>query len=324
MFGQVSNKRGRAGTQVGRRLAVRGAIFMSALLLCALTAPAGETNGLYGQVVEDRLVYHAVKGDYLIKIAGMHGVELDYLLKQNPPKGKYVQIGERFDIFRRTIVPAVIEDGLLVNIPDRTLYIFEDGKLKGHFPVGLGRPDWQTPTGAFSILYKQKDPTWFVPPSIQAEMKAAGQKVIETMPPMFHETNHPESVYRFRSHGCIRMKGADVWVLYQVVDVGVEGVITYLPVKLARTDSGKVYLEVHKDVYGMDGDPLAEAVELIEKNRLENDVDWEKVVDVVERSDGIAYDVTSETSFRTARILGPPEPRPSKERSTPGIGVLFR
>jgi len=315
---------------------------MSALLLCALTAPAGESNGLYGQVVEDRLVYHAVKGDYLIKIAGMHGVELDYLLKQNPPKGKYVQIGERFDIFRRTIVPAVIEDGLLVNIPDRTLYIFEDGELKGHFPVGLGRPDWQTPTGAFSILYKQKDPTWFVPPSIQAEMKAAGQKVIETMPPgpdnplgrwalktsipgiMFHETNHPESVYRFRSHGCIRMKGADVWVLYQVVDVGVEGVITYLPVKLARTDSGKVYLEVHKDVYGMDGDPLAEAVELIEKNRLENDVDWEKVVDVVERSDGIAYDVTSETSFRTARIIRPAGPQPSKERSTLGIGVLYQ
>jgi len=315
------------------------AFFVALSLSMAGTARSG---GLSGQVVEDRYVYHAVKGDYLLKIAGMHGVDLDYLLKQNPQQSKYVKIGERFVIDRRTIVPEVIDNGVLVNIPDRMLYIFEDGELKGHFPVGLGKPDWETPRGRFKIILKEKDPTWYVPKKIQAEMAASGEKVMETMPPgpdnplgrwalktsipgiLIHETSHPESVYRFRSHGCMRMKGVDAWIMYNVLDVGTEGVITYIPVKLAQTPEGRVFLEVQKDVYGLGGDPLMTAVGLIERNRLDGRVDWEKVAEVVDKKSGIATDVTSRTRVTTARRAAQPGGRFPAINPSHAVGVIYR
>jgi L,D-transpeptidase ErfK/SrfK len=234
-----------------------------------------------------------------------------------------------------------VDDGILVNIPDRTLYIFEAGRLKDHFPVGLGKPTWKTPTGDFKILNKMHNPTWYVPESIQKEMAAADQEVIEIMPPgpdnplgrwalktsipgiLLHETNHPESVYGFRSHGCIRMKGVDAWVLYEVLDVGDTGVIDYIPVKLARTTSGRVFLEVHKDAYGMGGDPLMEAVTLIEENRLDRRVDWEKVAEVATASNGRAYDVTAATKSRTARNDSQTGIHRPAAKSAPATGVQF-
>jgi len=313
--------------------------FLAVLSMSAAgTAWAG---GLSSKVVEDHYEYQAVKGDYLLKIAGMHGVDLDYLLKQNPPTSKYVRIGERFVIDRRTIVPDVIEDGVLVNIPDRTLYVFEGGKLKGHFPVGLGKPDWETPRGRFKIILKEKDPTWYVPKKIQAEMAASGEKVIETMPPgpdnplgrwalktsipgiLIHETTHPESVYRFRSHGCMRMKGVDAWIMYHILDVGTEGVITYIPVKLAQTSEGRIFLEVQKDVYGLSGDPMMTAVGLIERNRLDGRVDWEKVADVVEKKSGIATDVTSHARVTTARTSIQPGYHLPQAISSHAVGASY-
>jgi len=109
---------------------------------------------------------------------------------------------------------------------------------------------------------------------------------------LIHETIAPESVYRFRSHGCIRMRGDDVKGLFEAVSKGDTGDIIYRPVKLAMTDDGSVFLEVHRDTYKRAGNPLNTAAGYIIDSGLYDRVDWEKVSEVAAKKEGIARDIT--------------------------------
>ena len=53
-------------------------------------------------------------------------------------------------ITNRKIVPKVVENGIVVNIPGRMLYFFKNGALASFFPVGLGNREWKTPVGRLS------------------------------------------------------------------------------------------------------------------------------------------------------------------------------
>lgn len=313
-----------AGRTSDSPLAVRGALAAVVLVFLAAAFPsagsgdagshdgAAKLAGVYRDVVEDETTYTAVEGDTLLKIAGEFGVDLDYLLRLNPQKKKYLHPGDRFRIIKRTIIPAETDDGIILNIPDRMLYLFRDGALAVKFPAGLGKPGWRTPRGAFRIISKLRDPVWRVPPSIQREMAAQGERVRKVVPPgkdnplgrwalntslpgiLIHETIAPSSVYRFRSHGCVRMRGEDAERLFGLVDKGDTGSIIYRPVKLAVTVSGKIYLEVYSDVYGLSPEPMGEARRMIGSAALADKVDWAKVEEVVNLHEGIAQDVTKE------------------------------
>jgi len=209
-----------------------------------------------------------------------------------------------------------MQEGIVVNIPDRTLYYFQQGKLVRSLPVALGTATnnekylWQTPTGKFKITGKQEDPTWHVPPSIQAEMEEGGKEVIKSIPPgpdnplgkyaiktsipgiLIHSTTKPWSIYSFASHGCIRVYPAQMEEFFKVVKVNTPGEIIYRPVKLAVTEEGRVFLEVHQDVYSKSGGLAAEARKLVEKNQLSGRIDWSKFDSVVKQKHGIAEDIT--------------------------------
>lgn len=256
------------------------------------------------------MTYKAVKGDYLCKISGMHGVDCSRFLKENPRDPDKVHVGDTFRVTRRTIIPGAIADGIIINIPDRTLYLFRDGKLAAYYPVGVGKRTWQTPLGEFTVKSKRLKPTWRVPVSIQREMKRKGEPVKTVVLPgkdnplgefavgisiegvLIHSTIWPESIYGFRSHGCIRLKPADAEAFYDAVKVGDKGIIIYEPVKFARIENGRVFLEVHQDVYGKTGDLLAEAVRQVEESGLSGVVDSEKLRAVALAAEGVAADVT--------------------------------
>jgi len=287
-----------------------GIIFSPQFATAGETAKAGHVWRLYQDVITDELSYTAVKGDTLLGIAGMFGVDLSYLKAQNGLKGNMVHPGDSFRVTRLTIAPAEVYDGILINIPDLTLYLFRDGSLAAHYPVGLGKPDWQTPRGTFRVVDKRENPTWYVPVSIQREMDDKGEEVKTLVPPgpdnplgrwalktsmqgiLIHETIAPESVYRFQSHGCIRMRGDDVKRLFESVSKGDTGDIIYRPVKLAMTEDGSVYLEVHRDSYKRAGNPLNIAAGYIIDSGLYDKVDWEKVSEVAAKKEGIARDIT--------------------------------
>jgi L,D-transpeptidase ErfK/SrfK len=299
----------------------------------AITAPAPAsvvTNGGTEQesepypieVVSEKLVgtagaYTIIKGDTLRLVAAKLGVSRQHLSRMNKLDAKAtLQVGQQLRYNNRKIVPLRMREGIVVNIPDRTLYYFQQGKLVRSLPVALGTATknekyvWQTPTGKFRIIAKLEDPTWHVPPSIQAEMEEEGKEVVLSVPPgpdnplgkyavktsipgiLIHSTTKPWSIYSFASHGCIRVYPTQMEEFFKVVRVNTPGEIIYRPVKLAVTDEGRVFLEVHQDVYSKSSGLAAEAKKLVEKNQLSDRIDWSKFDSVVKHKLGIAEDIT--------------------------------
>ena len=227
-----------------------------------------------------------------------------------------LKVGQKLKFNNRKIIPQRMTNGIVINIPDRTLYYFKRGKLATSLPVALGVPkkgekyDWKTPTGKFKIIAKQKDPTWHIPLSIQSEMEEEGKDVITTIPPgpqnplgkyairtsipgiMIHSTTRPGSIYSFASHGCIRVYPEQMEKFFPLVNVNTPGEIIYRPVKLAVTENGRVFMEVHQDAYGTGTRLAATAKKMIEKQHLSSRVDWDKVESVIKQRAGIAEDVT--------------------------------
>ena len=262
-------------------------------------------------------MYTVVKADTIRIVAAKLGVTQQHLRRINALDAKgYLKVGQQLAYNNRKIIPQQLKDGILINIPDRTLYYFQHGVLVTALPVAVGSVIkneifmWQTPVGKFKITGKVKDPTWTIPPSIRTEMEENGKKVITSVPPgtenplgkyaiktsipgiLIHSTTKPSSIYSFSSHGCIRLSPDQMKEFYPQIKVNTRGEIVYKPVKLAVTDDGRVYLEVHNDIYKKSGGLVDEARKLVEKQRLSALVDWEKFKTVVQQKRGIAEDIS--------------------------------
>lgn len=261
-------------------------------------------------------VYTVRKGDTVELIGSRLGVSWKQIVRENglDPQ-KPLKKGATLRVNTRRIVPLVIEDGIIINIPDRTLYFFKAGQIDTMVPVALGMvprkdADWTTPLGKFTVLRKEKNPAWYVPKSIQAEMEAEGKPVETVVPPgpenplgryalktslagiLIHETIQPQSVYHFRSHGCIRMMPEHMEKFFERVEVNTPGELVYLPVKVALSHEGRVFLEAHGDFYKKIKDLRATAKAAIEASGLSDRVDWGKVEKVLKDREGIPRDVT--------------------------------
>jgi L,D-transpeptidase ErfK/SrfK len=284
------------------------------LLLLLLLFPSISSADI---IIGSEAVYHVVKGDSLELISARLGVDKKNIIKDNNiDVKKILSIGQELKVNTRKIVPKIIDNGIIINIPDRMLYYFKNSNLEAAFPVGLGMPSWRgltrwrTPTGHFKIIGKRKNPTWHVPESMQWKMKMEGKPVKTVVPPgpdnplgrfaidtsipriVIHETIWPTTVYQFRSHGCIRVLPENMEKFFKEVAINTAGELIYNPVKIAVSDKDKIFMEVHKDIYGKFKDLKAEAKRLIEERALADNVDWQKVDIILKEKSGIAEDIT--------------------------------
>lgn len=290
-------------------LNIRFSLTLVGFALCFLGFPhvcAGNT------MVGGKTVVSLGKKDTLAMIGARFGVDWQLLAKENGlTKRKIYRPGEQISINNLRIVPKRVEDGIIINVPDRMLYFFRNSEIVMSFPVGLGMPDeeWQTPIGSFRIVRKARNPTWFVPKSIQNEMRKKGQPVKTIVPPgkdnplgryalyttmegvLIHETIWPTTVYQWRSHGCIRVNPEVMEEFFDQVEPGMTGEIIYQPVSVAVQED-RVFLQVGRDIYGklsaIDRHVEAE----IHERGLSDTVDWAKVHDVLKKKKGLAEDVT--------------------------------
>lgn len=279
-------------------------------MMCSLgfAADSAPSNVIVGSVQH----YAVKRGDSLRRISARFGAGQRSIASQNTlDVALKVPAGQTLVIDNRHIVPKTLNEGILLNIPQRMLFHFQDRKVDTYFPVGVGRPDWPTPVGKFKVSHLEQDKTWIVPKSIQAEMRSKGERVLTEVPPGpdnplgkhwiglsipavgIHSTIAPMSVYDFQSHGCIRAHADDAAILYDKVMPEDPGEIIYEPVLLAKLDDGRVYLEVHPDMYRRAGDPRDRARELIALAALGSEVDWTRVEDVIQKREGIARDITA-------------------------------
>ncbi len=269
------------------------------------------------RLIGGTFVYLVKKRESLRMVGAKMGTDWRIIAKENRlDPTKNLEPGQKILIDNRKIVPKFMQDGIVINIPDRTLYLFRDNQLAKALPVGLGRKqqgrkaDWRTPTGKFSIVGKQKNPTWHVPPSIRKEMQQTGKTVKVTVPPgnrnplgkyamrtslsgvLIHSTIFPESVYGFSSHGCIRMLPGNIEELFNDVNAKTNGEIIYQPVKMAVTGEGRIFLEVHADVYNRRKNLENEVERLIAANGAGSRVDWDKIRTSLKSKSGKAEEVT--------------------------------
>ena len=291
----------------------RSAIY-SPIVLIILIVPSFSLAGI---ITGTDTLYTVKTGDTLELIGARTGVSWWKIAKDNNIDiNKYLQPGQELKINTRRIVPAMTENGIIINVPDKTLYYFKNNRLIGSFPVGLGLltsktgKNWKTPLGKFRIIAKEKNPIWYVPPSIQEEMEMEGKDVKTIVPPgpdnplgryalkttypgiLIHETITPAAVNQYRSHGCIRVHPENMEKFFEEVEPNASGELIYVPVKAAVSNEGRVFLEVHRDVYNRIKTLREEVKTQLEQSGALNKVDWQKVERILKERSGTAEDVT--------------------------------
>jgi L,D-transpeptidase catalytic domain/Putative peptidoglycan binding domain len=113
------------------------------------------------------------------------------------------------------------------------LRLFRNLKLRKTYGVAVGAPGYETPTGRFSIRNKAVNPAWSAPDepwagayrnevveggSAENPLKARWMGIVGGVG--IHGTAAEYSIGTAASHGCIRMRVADVIDLYDQVPVG--------------------------------------------------------------------------------------------------------
>jgi L,D-transpeptidase ErfK/SrfK len=266
-------------------------------------------------IIGGELTCNAQKGETVQLLGAKLGINWQKLAEYNKMSANkpISQPDQRLYYNNRRIIPMFINDGLVINIPERTLYFFKDGVLSEMSAITVGKsdPKWQTTTGSFTITEKIKNPTWTVPPSIQEEMMEKGEEVLTEVPPgkknplgkyalrtsipgiMIHGTNIPTSIFGFRSHGCIRVYPDNMEKLFRAVSLETYGRIIYMPVKIAKSVDGRIFLEVHPDIYFRIGNLKKNVRKLADHYDLSNQIDWGKVDLLVKKRNGVAEDITA-------------------------------
>ena len=121
---------------------------------------------------------------------------------------------------------------ILVNTGDHTLSLYDRDTLLAKYPVATGSKAWPTCIGEWAVVKTEKNPTWYNRGSTWAENMPA------MMPPgpnnplgtraitingggvLIHGTQDTGSIGYSASHGCVRMRMADVEALFPQVNVG--------------------------------------------------------------------------------------------------------
>lgn len=265
---------------------------------------------LLAQIVGSEFTHTVATGDSLASIGARYGVDLRVLAEANGLKpSERLKPGQTLRIDNRHIASRSDGADIVINVPQRMLFHFDQAQVTCSYPIAAGKPDWRTPLGDFEVMSKEEDPTWDVPPSIQEEMRRAGKPVVTKVPPSpenplgeywiglslsgigIHGTNAPPSIYKLATHGCIRLHPEDILNLFPEVHVGMTGRIIYEPVLMTKVGN-TVYLEVHHDAYKAASDPFRTAVHLASTGGFLDMLDLARVKEVIDKRDGIARDVT--------------------------------
>ncbi|MBT9585598.1 L,D-transpeptidase [bacterium] len=243
-------------------------------------ATAQGPRPMVGQLV----CHQANPGEDLVQIASRYRLTVDHLAYANgfPITTLSVEPGTRVWVPGCRILPAnPPHNGVVINLPERLLFLFRRGRFDGYYPLSIGDEvaeggRFQTPTGHFRIIEKLKSPTWYPPawakdrtPVPPGPNNPLGEYWVGLSLPRtgVHGTNDPLNVGNSVTHGCMRMYPHLLKEFYDKVGVGFEARIEYETSKLGRDAQGRIYLVTFPDVYGK-SDPLKRTQALLLQARL--------------------------------------------------------
>lgn len=258
---------------------------LAALFLVLVRPAAAEP---LRSVVGTDVVHEVQTGETLFSLAHDHFLGLEHVTYVNGlPMQLEIPAGTVITLPERHVLPAnPPKDGMVLNIPERGIFLFRHGQFVHFYPVAVGRIGFLTPRGSFHIIEKVKDPTWTPPawadvhePIGPGKTNPLGDRWIGTSATRvgIHGTQSPYSIGMAISHGCIRMYPDQVRALYEQVWVGMPLRIEYETAKLGRDPStGNVYLATFPDLYHLQ-DPGVEALRKVRGAGLLSQVTAEEV-----------------------------------------------
>ena len=108
---------------------------------------------------------------------------------------------------------------VVVSIPDRKLAVIEDGTTVEIYDVAVGKPSTPSPVGTFTIVNRVAHPTYYRPGLVipAGDRNPLGTRWMGLSEKGYgiHGTDQPGSIGYAKSHGCIRLRNADVERLFE-------------------------------------------------------------------------------------------------------------
>ncbi len=193
--------------------------------------------------------------------------------------------------------------GYLINVAELRGYRYFPKKNEVRtFPIGIGVLDFKTPIGKkFRVQNKSANPSWRIPKGLREKY---GMTVMPPGPenPVgshwlglsrygLHGTAMPMGVGRLVSHGCIRHYPEDIKQLFDLTPVGTTVEVIYEPVKFGFL-KGRIFVEIHEDIYLKVGDMFQYALRKLESKGLAGRINWLKFLQAVEEQSGAPVDIT--------------------------------
>lgn len=127
------------------------------------------------------------------------------------------------------IAVMVRQTSVVIRLESRQLELYEADQLIQRYDIAVGQDTWETPVGHFAVLDMRRHPLWQHP--ITGEAVATGPDN-----PLgsrwigfaydsgyhigIHGTNQEELMGQAVSHGCVRMRDADVQGLFNQLAIG--------------------------------------------------------------------------------------------------------
>lgn len=193
--------------------------------------------------------------------------------------------------------------GYLLNVAELRGYRFfpEKGEVYT-FPIGIGVLDYKSPVGKhFRVQSKSVNPGWHIPKGLQAKYGMSymppgddcpvGSRWMGLSHYGLHGTHAPMGVGRLVSHGCIRHYPEDIEKLFDMTPVGTTVDVIYEPVKFGFL-KGRVFVEVHEDIYSKIPDLLKYAMTRVSDRGLAGRINWTKFLQAVAEQSGAPVDIS--------------------------------
>lgn len=241
-----------------------------------------------------------------------------------PGEGAYVILPSQF------ILPRPSYRGIYVNLAEMRVYYAAAPPAGGKrrvetYPISIGRGDWQTPVAMTRVIGKIVNPTWYPPASVRREHELAGDPLPLSVPPgednplgkyalqlglsgyFIHGTNRPYAIGMKATHGCIRMRPADIKKFFGSVARGTPVTIQFQPFKTTLSD-GVVYFEAHGDGREelMDRYLGAAIHEISLLARRGIAIDWERLIDTARQGRGIPVPLNRGVALRFKTVSRAP------------------
>jgi L,D-transpeptidase ErfK/SrfK len=125
---------------------------------------------------------------------------------------------------------ATREAKLIVDLSDRQVYFYRYDTLIASYEIAVGRSGWETPTGEFKVINMRTNPAWQHPFTKEVIPSGSGNPLGSRWIGFwsdgeqqlgFHGTNEENLIGQAVSHGCIRLREADIQALFELVSLDI-------------------------------------------------------------------------------------------------------